>query len=219
VILSSGTSRRRKKGAKWGHRQGGPRPISDFFGYFSAMHRGSTRRILYSARGRALAGSARERSDMGCGPLALDPSVFVFYFVILSGFLFPVHWFGGFFSGFSCSKQFRIWTNSKSEFFSKFTYFFGLEYIWIFNKIQTWTNLNFEQISDLNKFEFWTNFRLEQICIWTNSNFRIWKISDLNKFWIWTIFRFEQISDLKNFSDLNNFRICFFVQIWTNSEN
>jgi hypothetical protein len=39
--------------------------------------------ILYSARGRALAGSARERRDMGFGPLALGPSVYVFFFFFL----------------------------------------------------------------------------------------------------------------------------------------
>jgi hypothetical protein len=53
--------------------------------------------ILYSARGRALAGSARERSDMGCGPLTLGLSVFVL-FRYFERYSFPlVHWFGGFF--------------------------------------------------------------------------------------------------------------------------
>jgi hypothetical protein len=65
---------------------------------------GSNGRILYSARGRALAGSACERSDMGCGPLALDPSVFV----IPSGFFLLVHWFGSFFLVFHVLNNFEF---------------------------------------------------------------------------------------------------------------
>jgi hypothetical protein len=57
-------------------------------------------KILYSARRRALAGSARERRDMGFRPLALGPSVYVFFFFFRYSkrFFIPlVHWFGGFF--------------------------------------------------------------------------------------------------------------------------
>jgi hypothetical protein len=207
--------RRRGVGPAWPEELGSDRPRQR-----ESESEAGDRRILYSARGRALAGSARERSDMGCGLLVLDRSVFLYCFVISSDFIFP--WFAGLagFFGFSCSKQFRIWINSWSEQFSKFTYF----RIWIhfnFNKIRTWTNLNFEQISDLNKFEFWTNLGFEQNCIWTNLNFRIWtnfrfeQILDLNNFqiwtifWIWTIFGFvfldlNKFRKLK-FSNLNNF--------------
>jgi hypothetical protein len=113
-----------------------------------------SRQILYSARRRALAGSARERRDMGHGPLAQGPSVFSFSFfsLFLPVFFFSlVHLFKWFF-------WFLI--------FQRISYLNNFQ---ILNTFLIWIHFNFEQNLDIEKNRILNKFLFEQI----------W---DLNKF-------------------------------------
>jgi hypothetical protein len=126
-----------------------------------------SRQILYSARRRALAGSARERRDMGHGLLAQGPSVFHFlicfrYFCRFS--FFPSSIVQLFF-WFLVFQTISNLNNLKRK------YNFLFEYISILNKIWILKELSFEQILDLNNFH-----------IWTYLNFWIWTNFYLNKF-------------------------------------